>query len=284
VAVVVGRRLDGAAEMSSHRDDARAGAIAPVLVPGLPADASSSAPQKPPEPSPKPSLVVIRGGPRLTPEQEALVLQSGPLVSWAIKKRFRGAGSDLQRDLRQACAADITFAARNYDPSRGRFIHYVLPFIFGAIDDYRNSEGFQAALSRGGRLAGRQWNAEHSRWVHWSEVDQSTPEANEKEAVEMASRFVATLVTGEAYDYGDAEDDQAASVDRRRAIEVVKAAMARMPKTQRSVWTLRFVYQRTVMETAAELGIAERSVKRHVSNGMDVVMAELAIAGITELP
>lgn len=270
--------------MSSHRDDTWAGALAPVMAPGPAANESISAGQKPPEPSPKPSLVVIRGGPRLTPEQEALVLQAAPLVSWAIKKRFRGATKELQRDLRQACAADIIYAARNYDSSRGPFKYYVLPFIFGAIDDYRTKEDWQKALSRGGRLAGRQWNAEHSHRVHWSEVDPRTPDANEADAVEIASRFVASLVTGEAYDYSDAEEDQVAQMDRRRAIEVVKATMARMPKTQRSVWTLRFVYQRTVTEAAAELGIDERSVKRHVSNGMDMVMAEFVGTGITELP
>lgn len=268
----------------SRRDKARGGASAPVAAPETAADEPPAAPE-PPGPKERPSLALIQGGAGLSPEQQALVVQAVRLVNWAIKQRAPGASKELRAELRAEALVDVALAAQRFDPTRGvSFTSYVMPWIWGAIEDYFDKERRHNTLRRAGLLAGREFIAERSHRVNWAELEEQTPEASEGAAVTLASRLFGSMMMGMAYEHEDREQDRVEQLAHKQVVEVTRAAFARMPAVQRRVVTMRFLGQQKLKVIAEELGIDERSVLRNLERALDRLRGEVAEAGFTEMP
>ena len=271
--------------MGSHRDRARSVELSPVTAPGRPANEPRAAPDDE-EQAEKPALLLIQGGARLTPEQQALVVEARGLARWAIRQRAPHAPAKLREELCAEVLVDVTLAAQRFDPTRGtRFSTYVMPWIWGAIEDFFDKEARHNALLRAAALAARELTAERSgQRVDWAELSEQSPEESEEAAVAHASNLIGTMVAAMAYEHADPEDDVVEQIAHKQVIAATRAAFARMPKVQRRVITMRFLEQQGLRVIAEEIGMDERSVTRHLDRALDRLRAEMAEAGFTEMP
>jgi RNA polymerase sigma factor (sigma-70 family) len=251
--------------------------------------ADRSAPQSggdaPEGPSSKPEL---RAAPsreeRLTPEQQAIVLSVRWLVEREVAKLTRGrADRELVRDLRSYGMLAAVNAARHFDASLGpAFESYALPWIRGTVCDRLESEHRHGRRLRAALSAGRVYLAEASDRgdVAWDDEDELRTKLDA-----VAERLVGAMVVGYCVGRSEGpEEDFAERECRERAMAVVRGALDRLDTEGKRLFMLRYVKGLTHQEMAEALGVARKTVHRHLEALLDGMRQELLLAGIESAP
>jgi RNA polymerase sigma-70 factor (sigma-E family) len=117
-------------------------------------------------------------------------------------------------------------------------------------------------------------------YLRWHRVDE----------IEHLDRYVRTILVREFLDerrigwarvrlFAEPVDVAVAAGDDADDRMVVRAALAKVPRRQRAVLILRFIYDLSVEETATELGCTNGTVKSQTSHGLAALRRHLAQDG-----
>jgi RNA polymerase sigma factor (sigma-70 family) len=213
-----------------------------------------------------------------------MVLQVRWLVDREVAAQTRGqADRELVRDLRSYGMLAAVNAARHFDASMGRaFESYALPWIRGTVCDRLQSEHRHGRRLRAALSAGRVYLAEASDRgnVAWDEEDELRSKLDA-----MAERLLGAMVVGFCVGRsGGPEEEVAERECRERAMAVVRRALKRLDTEGRRLFMLRYVKGLTHREMAEALGVARKTVHRHLEALLDSLRQELLRAGIESAP
>jgi RNA polymerase sigma factor (sigma-70 family) len=219
---------------------------------------------------------------RLTDEQQKLVLSVQRLVESEVHALARSARDAERKDLVARGHLGAMLAAMRYEPSmETRFSTYATTWIRGEIWAALREEERQSALARAAFAASRDYLAEEpdSFDVVWD-----SEEVNGARLDRLAERAVAARVLGMGSEPLTPEDALSEREAHANAMKLVRAALAKMTTEEQALVALRFGQQRELSDLVRELGMNERTARRHLEKVLDKLHAVLVEHGITEAP
>ncbi len=215
---------------------------------------------------------------------EELAKLNMPLV-YSIAGRFSGRGADIS-DLVECGQIGLVKAMRSFDFSRGcAFSTYAVPLIFGEIRRFLRDDGI-IKVSREERRLGGLLNAERERRISAGEPSDI---ASVAKAVGVSPQDAASAIFSAvpprsldeaAYDDDGAEtlgsiisdeDEQRQNFDKL----ALRAAIEKLPETQRKLIILRYFRDMSQTECAALLGLTQVKVSREEKKIIEILRREM---------
>lgn len=218
----------------------------------------------------------------------------------ALARRYRSAGEDLD-DLIQVARLGLLQAVKRFNPETGNFAAFAVPTITGEIK--RHFRDHFWSTPRPPRRLQELHRQANDAWTDLAQETGHTPDTAEladrldahpddvREAM-ATSPFVSTSLDTPATDtmsaasewIGTPEPGFQAVEDALERIQLnkhLRRAIAQLSETDRLILHRRFGQNRKQIEIAAELGISQMSISRHLTKITQTLRDKLTADGVS---
>jgi RNA polymerase sigma-B factor len=213
------------------------------------------------------------------PEREELRAEAIELsmpFATGLARRFRDRG-EPQEDLEQVATLGLVKAVDGYDPSMGtEFASYAAPTIMGEVRRYFRDRGWRIRVPR--RLQELRLSIQRAQGDLTQRLGRSpttadlagylgVPERDVLAALEAASAYRPTSLSEPTGPDSDSViADRLATVDQGLSAveyrESLRPAIARLPRREQRILSMRFFGNMTQTQIAQEIGISQMHVSR----------------------
>jgi RNA polymerase sigma factor (sigma-70 family) len=208
--------------------------------------------------------------------QTALIARLQPLLA-GVGRRFRGMAPEP--DLLQSGTLGLLLALPGYDPERGPFEPYAMPFVVGEMASCARESMSGVRLPRGVRADGRRVEEAMEALTERLGRSPMVPELAEATGLDaervvdvlQARRLSRVEPVAEFPEAALAADDPALRSAESRA--ELGPRVERLDARQRAVVALRFGAGMSQREIAAQLGISQMHVSRLLRNALELLSA-----------
>jgi RNA polymerase sigma factor (sigma-70 family) len=232
---------------------------------------------------PAPTLRLVQSADApLSPEQQQLVLDVRSDVQHVVRQLAPNATEQDQADLAGRAFVAASRSAALFDPETGaRFKSYAMPAIAGKILDALVRQHRDRRFLRSANAAARRFLSEEPENPHLIQDDCAQSMAR---IDVLAGQFVTSLAIGAVAAQMDPEQALVETDALGTAVGVVYEVVARMDEADRRLFSLRFEQGLEQKEIMAELGMSERTVRRHLCDLLDRLREALSERGHGEPP